>query len=113
MSAAVYVDEAVSWAKALVVAEMQGARDHGPAMERVASKARVPFTVLWNLHYRRPKAISTESYAALGAYFGEQQRKYRAERLAIIAVTPLGKMLVRAADFVSGEGGRGEAEGTE
>ena len=103
MSAAAFVLEAQSWAKALTKSESRFPGDYGPAMRRVAAKAKVPFGLMWALHYRTPKTISVDAYAQLGAYYVEQQRKYRVERNAVAATTPLGRALLRAADRLAGE----------
>ena len=104
MNASSYVEEAKEWAHALTRSESRFPGDYGPAMKRVANMARVPAGLLWNLRYRTPKSISTEHYAALGtAYANEQRRLYRQARAEIAPRTTLGRLLVRAADFVAGE----------
>lgn len=103
MSAAAYVEEAKEWAHKATLSHVRFPGDYGPAMGRVAREARIPVGVLWRLRYRSPKSIATEHYAALGAYFADQQSRYRAERPTVAAKTALGAVLLRAADFVAGE----------
>ena len=99
-----FVDEARSWALALVRAESRFPGDYASAMRRVARRAKVPFGLLWSLHYRLPKTIPVERYAALaGAYADAQRDRYRTERSGIEATTWLGKILLRAADRVAGD----------
>lgn len=104
MSSSAFVDEAGRWARELVRAESRFPGDYGPAMRRVASRVGVPFSFLWNLHYRRPKTLDVAKYSALGECFSEhQRRRYREERRAITATTRLGRYLLGAADRLSGE----------
>lgn len=104
MSASAYVEEAKEWAHALTRAESRFPGDYGPAMGRVANKTGVPSGVLWRLRYRLPKAIDVDHYAALGAAYADEQRKlYRQERAEVRPRTALGKILVRAADYIARE----------
>jgi hypothetical protein len=106
-SAADYVDEAQKWAKSLVRSECRFPGDYSDAMRRIARHTKVPFGLLWRLHYRVPKTIPVDRYALLAeAWANEQCERYRAERRAAEPQTWLGKALVRAADFVAGEEGR-------
>lgn len=102
MSSSAFVEEAGRWARDLVRAESRFPGDYGPAMRRVASRVGVPFSFLWNLHYRPPKSLDVEKYSALGEFYGEQQRRrYRPGRPE--AKTPLGRALVGFADRLVGE----------
>ena len=75
-SPAAFVSEAESWARALVRNECRFPGDYGPAMRRIATRSQVSFGLLWNLHYRKPKTISVECYAALAkAYKGLRRRQ--------------------------------------
>lgn len=104
MRAEAFVEEASVWAKALVRQECRFPGDYLPAMRRVARRLGLPFSILWALHYRKPKSLAVERYAALArAYADEQARKYREERAAITATTALGKALLRALDSLAGE----------
>ena len=98
-----YVEEARNWARELVRNEARFPGDYGPAMKRMARKAGVPFGAVWSLHYRTPQTIGVEVYVALGAYYGEQHRKYREERAETQPRTALGRALLRAADALAGE----------
>lgn len=99
-----FVAEAERWARHLVHKESRGPGDQLPAMRRVAARARIPFGFVWNLHYRLPKTLDVEKYAALGAlYADEQQRRYEADRTETFATTAFGKALMRAADRLGGE----------
>lgn len=98
-SADAFVEEARLWAKELCRAESRGPGDYANAMTRIARGAAVPFGFLWNLHYRLPKSISAHLYASLGAfYIDEQRHRYREERTSTVAITSLGRALLRAAD---------------
>ena len=102
-SADAFVEEARAWAKELCRDESQGPGDYANAMKRVARRASIPFGLLWNLHYRLPKTIGAHLYAALGAfYIDEQRRRYREERKTTVATTSLGRALLRAADRLAG-----------
>ena len=104
MPAGEYVEDAAEWAKALVLADQQCAGDYGNAMRRVARRVGVRFSVVWNLHYRLPKAISADDFEKLGASFvNEQRRRYAEERSTTTPRTKLGRLLVRAADFMASE----------
>jgi hypothetical protein len=104
MAAGAYVNEAREWAHALTRAESRFPGDYGQAMSRVASKIKIPRSVLWNLRYRIPKSISVEHYATLGAAYDDRQRSlYKQERAEVSPKTPLGRLLVRAADYLAGE----------
>jgi hypothetical protein len=93
--ASAFVQEAESWARALVRSECRFPGDYSNAMRRVAGQIRVPLGVLWNLHYRQPKTIGVENYAALGAaYIPEQRQKYKESREAIVGCTALGEALI-------------------
>ena len=93
-----FVTEAQGWAKALVKAEARSPGDYGAAMRRVASMAKLPFTVLFNLHYRPPKTLAVDHYVKLGTLYVEYERKYRSERSATEANTWFGRILLGAAD---------------
>ena len=102
-SADAFVEEARAWAKELCRDLSQGPGDYANAMKRVARRASIPFGLLWNLHYRLPKTIGAHLYAALGAfYIDEQRRRYREERKNTVATTALGRALLRAADRLAG-----------
>ena len=103
MSAAAYVEEARGWAKAVTRAESRFPGDYGPAMDRVARKSGVPSGVIWRLHYRKPKSIATDHYAALGAYFANHEASYRTERSLRLDGSALGALLLRAADRLAGQ----------
>ena len=99
-----FANEASQWARFLVVDESSRPGDYKNAMRRVARHARVSFGLLWSLHYRTPKTISTGQYVALGRYLLDvHRRKYREERAATLATTEFGRMLLRAADSLSGQ----------
>ena len=104
MSSAEYVEDATEWAKALVLSDQRAAGDYGNAMRRVARRVGVPFSVIWNLHYRPPKAVDAKAFEKLGTSFADEQRRlYRAERAAYTPHTALGRLLMRAADFLADE----------
>jgi hypothetical protein len=106
MRAEAFVEEASAWAKELVRGESRYPGDYLPAMKRVASKLGLPFTVLWALHYRKPKSLGVEKYAAIAkAYADAQARKRNQERESVQATTPLGKALLRASDYLVREEG--------
>lgn len=92
-----YVDDAVGWARDLTQAESRCPGDYGNAMQRLARQIGVPFRVLWNLHYRRPKTIDAANFVSLGAAY-EQRRLYREERDGYAPKTRLGRFLVGALD---------------
>ena len=98
MNAGTFVHEAQVWARALCRAESRFPGDYGPAMRRLARKTGISFGLIWNLHYRVPKSIAAHDYVNLGAYYLEQERRYRAMRGSIEAGTPLGRALLTMAD---------------
>ena len=99
-----FVDETAYWARSLVMRETRSRGDYLDAMRRVADHVKVPFALLWGLHYRRPKTVSVGQYVKLGRHFADvQRRKYRAERATTDAQTELGRMLLGAADSLAGE----------
>ena len=100
MRASAFVDEAEECARALVRAESRFPGDYGPAMRRVARRLGISFGTLFDLHYRKPKQIAAERWAALVMEHAEQ---YRKERSAVHPRTAAGAALLRAADFVAGE----------
>jgi hypothetical protein len=107
MRAEAFVEEASAWAKELVNSESRYPGDYLPAMKRVSSKLGLPFTVLWALHYRKPKSLGVEKYAAIAkAYADAQARMYRQERNGIQATTPFGQALLRVADLLAREADR-------
>ena len=78
MSEAVYVDQAASWARALVGRESRGPGDTENAMRRVEYRYGIPFHVLWSLRYRVPKGILTSVFFRLqSAYVAECERQMR------------------------------------
>lgn len=112
-NAALFVEEAALWARKLVCAEARGPGDYGNAMRRVARKIRVPWTALFNLHYRPPKHLAVEIYVALGEAANEQRNRYRDERARTVARTRLGAALLGAADALDRSATRmaGEEDG--
>jgi hypothetical protein len=113
-SALAFVEEAGRWARALVWDECRRPGDYADAMRRVSRRTRVPFGLLWNLHYRQPKTIGVEKYAALGAaYCDYQRRKYQEEREAAAPSTALGAALLRAADYLARQDDEGVTDGGE
>lgn len=111
-SSSSFVEEAEQWARDLVRDECRFPGDYRPAMKRVAARSRVPYGLIWNLHYRLPKTLDVEKYAALGAFYAdEQKRKFMSERSKVRATTALGALLLRAADRLAGEeDGPGKSE---
>ncbi len=98
-----FVTEAREWATALVQAETRSPGDHGPAMRRVAAVTKVPWTLIFNLHYRLPKTLCVDHYATLGAHYVALQNKYRADRAAAQPKTALGRALLEIADRLDRE----------
>lgn len=105
-----YVDEAEGWARALVRAESRFPGDYGPAMRRLATKAHVSFTLLWRLHYKKPKTIDVGSYVTLGEFYGRyfhsdsKADRFREQRREVTAKTAFGRYLLGVADSLVGEG---------
>lgn len=96
-SSSSYVDDATGWARDLTQTESRCPGDYGNAMRRLARQINIPFRVLWNLHYRRPKTIDAAVFVSLGAAY-EQRKLYREERDGYAPKTRLGRLLVRAID---------------
>lgn len=104
MAAGVYVEEAAEWARTLTRAESGGRPGHyAPAMKRVARRVGVPAGLLRDLHYRPPKTIAADRYAALGAAFTDERSPYRTLRASATAKTALGALLLGVADRLAGE----------
>ena len=97
MDAASHVEEATDWAKIACRRESRCPGDYGDAMRRVASKTRVPFSVLKRLHYDPPKDISARYFEALAFYVSEQNKRYR-EQPKVEAKTKFGRFLLGMAD---------------
>ncbi len=102
--AASFVDEAQTWAKALVRAECRFPGDYAGAMRRVARRFQVSHGLLWSLHYRSPKSVAVDQYAKLAGAYANAEHAYRVERNAVEPKTWLGEVLLRAADRLAGEG---------
>ena len=97
--AGAYVDEASRWAKGLVRIESDGPGDYGNAMSRVAQNLRMSVTIFWNLHYRKPKAISTHIYCKLGRAVNDKRHQWQEGRYDMEPTTALGRALLGAADW--------------
>lgn len=98
-----FSEEAKTWARFLVTDESRRPGDYKLAMQRVARYAKVPFALLWSLHYRPSKTIPTSQYVALGRYLLDvHRRKYREERAVTLARTEFGRLLLSAADRLAG-----------
>ena len=54
-------DECADWAAYLTRAESRGPGDYVAAMGRVARKAKVTRSLIWALHYRKPKDVWTKA----------------------------------------------------
>ncbi len=98
-----FVTEAREWAMALVQAEARTLGDHGQAMRRVAESTKVPWTLIFNLHYRLPKTLCVDHYAKLGAHYVALQNRYRADRASVEPKTALGRALLQIADRLDRE----------
>lgn len=93
-----YVDDATDWAKALVLAETRCAGDYGNAMRRVARRVGVPFSVLWNLHYRSPKTVEANAFERLGVSYANVQNRQHNDGVEYAPRTALGRLLYRTAN---------------
>ena len=104
-----FVSRARGWIAELCREEMRGAGDLGEAMRRLALRLRLPFGFLFEMTYRPPKRISVGRFFTLWAAHEEylQRQKYREERASFEPSSPLGRLMVRAADLVSGESAGG------
>lgn len=72
------VDQAASWANAIVLRECRGPGDLPNAMDRIARRYGVPKGVLWSLRYRKPSDISASAYLKLRlAHHAEIERHAR------------------------------------
>ena len=69
------VDEAAKWASSMTRSESRGPGDYVPAMERVARKVGVSQSLIWSLHYRKPKDIWTKAYLKLKAAYEQERRR--------------------------------------
>ena len=79
MSAVNLVDEAATWAEALVRKEWRGPGDLERARKRISEAYKIPYASLWKLRYRRPKDVMASVYFALqAAYEAERARQLRA-----------------------------------
>ena len=108
----VLVERARSWIDVLCRDEARGLAGYLEAMRRLALRLRMPSGFLAEMIYRPPKRISAGRFLTIAAAYDEciQRQKYREERAAFDPATPLGKILVRAADLISGEDNRSAAE---
>lgn len=102
---ALLVDQARVWLDFLCQEEANGPGEYGEAMRRLATKLRLPFGFLSEMTYRPPKRISAGRFLILAAAHDEylQRRKYREERAAFHPHTAVGRIVARAADYLSGE----------
>ena len=100
--AASFVEEAQTWAKALVRCECRFPGDYADAMRRVARRTKVSHGLLWALHYRPPKTVAVDMYAKLAGEFANAKRSYRVERNAVEPKTMLGKILLGISDGLAG-----------
>jgi hypothetical protein len=93
-----YAEEGVSWAQYFLRNEASRPGDYAHAMRRVARRAKVPFSLLWALHYRPSKRIATGQYALLGRHIAHVQQAKCHEPSSHLAKTALGKALLADAD---------------
>jgi hypothetical protein len=93
LEAAEFIEEAANWAHQLVMAETEGPGDYLNAMRRVANRFSVPYGMLWDLRYRKPKSIGVEDYFAILS-------AYAAERSDAEARTKVGSALMSVADEI-------------
>jgi hypothetical protein len=102
---ALLVDQARVWLDFLCQEEANGPGEYGEAMRRLATKLRLPFGFLSEMTYRPPKRISAGRFLILAAAHDEylQRRKYREERAAFQPNTAVGRIVARAADYLSRE----------
>lgn len=97
-----YVEDASDWAKALVLSETRCAGDYGNAMRRVARKLGVPFSVIWNLHYRPPKTVAANMFERLGASYAHEYHRHQRQGAGYAPRTALGRLVFRAAASIDG-----------
>jgi len=72
------ITRAQSFADDLLRWETRGPGDTANAMKRVAQRAALPFSKLWALRYRPPKAVASHVLAALeAAHAREVERQLR------------------------------------
>jgi hypothetical protein len=109
MSETACVEKAKGWLEALCEEESRGRGDFTEAVRRVALRLRIPFGFFNELLYRSPppKKISGGRLLTLAMAYDDclQRRKYKEERAAFNPSTALGRAMVRAADYLSGEEG--------
>jgi hypothetical protein len=93
LDAVLYVNEAADWAHELVMAECTKPGDYLNAMRRVATRFSLPYGMLWDLHYRKPKSIGVEDYFGLFRVYTENRNPAEAK-------TKIGTVLLSVADEI-------------
>lgn len=72
------ITRAQFFAEDLLRWESRGPGDTANAMRRVAQRAALPFSKVWSLRYRPPKAVASHVLAALAAaHAAEKERQMR------------------------------------
>jgi hypothetical protein len=109
------VEQAASWANALVAKVHRGPGDNvETAMYRAEAKWALPFSLLWALRYRKPKAMAVGAWSYLKHVYeaecGRQEARLRHE-LEItkrLPATPARQALIAEAEALLGEQESGE-----
>ena len=112
MSDAVYLDQAVSWSKALTRMKARGPGDTENAMRQLEREYGIDYGFLWSLRYRRERlrTISISVYEGIRAAYREecskQMRKLENEITRTEKITGPDSSAVRAAKALVGTAAR-------